>query len=257
MRRTGNRRDYLMPHEFKVRCGGRLHTIALNAKGQLVPLDHDPAELRRERRYMEIGGTPCRCTQVIRLFRKAIRADESLIQTLPRPLQRPARLAVEHDCGAGDEPPFRSLLWGLRKPFWKRPEGLKRLVAKVLQERLGLPEAVTVGVTGSLGYTAYGLTLSSGASLLYRGRIPDDWKTAIYDHQLADLRGCLTVALRSPDCKVPLPKPQDQAVAVLCRPILGPSGPVQFVTRYGRLVRRPDGSGYRVARLWKPCCCNC
>ena len=255
MRRTGNRGANYMPPSFKVRCGVNLHTIALNAKGQLVRLDHDPADLPRERKHEEIGGTPCRCTEVIRLLRKAIR-DESLIQALPRPLQRPARLAVNHSWGDYDDPTFHSQEWVLKKPLWERPEGLKRLVEKVLGERLGLPGNVSANLTGrSWSHAAYDLTLSSGTSLPYRGWIPYDWKSAIYDHQLAALGGCLTLALRHPDCDVYLLKPQDQAVAVLCRPILGPAGSLRFVTRYGKLVTQADGSGYRVAKLWRrPSC---
>ncbi|MEE1826243.1 hypothetical protein PUR61_29245 [Streptomyces sp. BE20] len=50
------------PHP--VECRGALHRIGL-VGGVLVPLDHDPAEIRREELLASLTGTPLPCLQVI------------------------------------------------------------------------------------------------------------------------------------------------------------------------------------------------
>ncbi|WP_406196309.1 hypothetical protein OH807_09435 [Kitasatospora sp. NBC_01560] len=47
-----------------VDCRGTRHRIGL-VDGVLVPLDHDPAEIRREELLVALGGTPLPCLQVI------------------------------------------------------------------------------------------------------------------------------------------------------------------------------------------------
>jgi hypothetical protein len=47
-----------------VECGGAQHRIGL-VDGILVPLDHDPAEIRREELLAALGGTPMPCLQAI------------------------------------------------------------------------------------------------------------------------------------------------------------------------------------------------
>ncbi|WP_405823706.1 hypothetical protein OG241_43400 [Streptomyces sp. NBC_01390] len=47
-----------------VECRGALHRIGL-VDGVLVPLDHDPAEIRREELLAELTGTPLPCLQAI------------------------------------------------------------------------------------------------------------------------------------------------------------------------------------------------
>ncbi|MCX4911591.1 hypothetical protein [Streptomyces sp. NBC_00878] len=51
-----------LPH--LVECRGERHRIAL-VDGVLSPLDHDPAEIRREELLAELTGTPLPCLQVI------------------------------------------------------------------------------------------------------------------------------------------------------------------------------------------------
>ncbi|MFB8039432.1 hypothetical protein ACFC5Z_42430, partial [Streptomyces sp. NPDC056004] len=47
-----------------VECRGDLHRIGL-VDGVLAPLDHDPAEIRREELLVALSGTPLPCLQAI------------------------------------------------------------------------------------------------------------------------------------------------------------------------------------------------
>ncbi|MGW1274752.1 hypothetical protein ACWD5A_39925, partial [Streptomyces sp. NPDC002491] len=47
-----------------VECRGARHRIGL-VDGVLVPLDHDPAELRREELLVALGGTPLPCLRAV------------------------------------------------------------------------------------------------------------------------------------------------------------------------------------------------
>ncbi|MEU4420150.1 hypothetical protein AB0F81_05960 [Actinoplanes sp. NPDC024001] len=60
--------------ERVVDCGGARHRIGL-AGGRLAPLDHDPAELRREELLAALGGTPMPC---LRAVAEAVHSPENL-----------------------------------------------------------------------------------------------------------------------------------------------------------------------------------
>ena len=49
---------------YLVECRGALHRIGI-VRGTLTPLDHDPAQLRREELLAELTGTPLPCVQAI------------------------------------------------------------------------------------------------------------------------------------------------------------------------------------------------
>ncbi|WP_171166766.1 hypothetical protein [Streptomyces sp. I05A-00742] len=51
-------------HPHLVECRGARHRIAM-VDGMLAPLDHDPAEIRREELLAELGGTPLPCLRII------------------------------------------------------------------------------------------------------------------------------------------------------------------------------------------------
>jgi hypothetical protein len=63
-----------------VDCGGARHRIGL-AGGVLTPLDHDPAELRREAILVALGGSPLPC---LRAVDETIRHPESLADVRAR-----------------------------------------------------------------------------------------------------------------------------------------------------------------------------
>jgi hypothetical protein len=63
-----------------VQCRGAQHRIGL-VDGALAPLDHDPAELRREEMLTALGGTPMPC---LRAVDAAIRHPESLSEVRAR-----------------------------------------------------------------------------------------------------------------------------------------------------------------------------
>lgn len=63
-----------------VECGGAQHRIGL-VDGVLVPLDHDPAEIRREELLAALTGTPMACLQAIDV---AHRHPESLVDVRAR-----------------------------------------------------------------------------------------------------------------------------------------------------------------------------
>ncbi|MFC7528422.1 hypothetical protein [Actinoplanes sp. GCM10030250] len=62
------------PAERVVECRGRRHRIGL-VDGVLAPLDHDPAELRREEMLAALGGTPMPCLRAVDL---TVRQPEAL-----------------------------------------------------------------------------------------------------------------------------------------------------------------------------------
>ncbi|MFE4517422.1 hypothetical protein ACFRMQ_24870 [Kitasatospora sp. NPDC056783] len=57
-------------HRRMVECRGAWHRIGL-VDGVLVPLDHDPAELRREELLAELSGTPLPCLRAIDLAHRS------------------------------------------------------------------------------------------------------------------------------------------------------------------------------------------
>ncbi|MBB2944535.1 hypothetical protein FB565_004264 [Actinoplanes lutulentus] len=63
-----------------VDCGGVRHRIGL-VDGVLAPLDHDPAELRREQLLIALGGTPMPC---LRAVDATIRHPEDLVDVRAR-----------------------------------------------------------------------------------------------------------------------------------------------------------------------------
>ncbi|WP_433825792.1 hypothetical protein ACQP2E_27230 [Actinoplanes sp. CA-015351] len=63
-----------------VECGGARHRIGL-VGGVLAPLDHDPAELRREQLLIALGGTPMPC---LRAVDATIRHPEDLVDVRAR-----------------------------------------------------------------------------------------------------------------------------------------------------------------------------
>ncbi|WP_326558467.1 hypothetical protein [Micromonospora sp. NBC_01796] len=63
-----------------IECGGSQHRIGL-VDGQLVPLDHDPAEIRREELLAALGGTPMPC---LRAIDEAHRHPEDLVDIRAR-----------------------------------------------------------------------------------------------------------------------------------------------------------------------------
>ncbi|MGJ6967275.1 hypothetical protein ACSDR0_35695 [Streptosporangium sp. G11] len=67
-------------HHRLVECRGARHRIGL-VNGVLVPLDHDPAEIRREELLAALTGTPLPCLRVID---EAHRAPECLIDVRAR-----------------------------------------------------------------------------------------------------------------------------------------------------------------------------
>jgi hypothetical protein len=63
-----------------VECRGSRHRIGL-VDGVLAPLDHDPAEVRREELFVALGGTPLPC---LRAIDEAPRHPESLVDVRAR-----------------------------------------------------------------------------------------------------------------------------------------------------------------------------
>lgn len=60
------RKNRLCEARCQVRCNGRLHTILRTKSGRLVLCNHN---LKAEKARMELGGSECRCLEVLRLWR--------------------------------------------------------------------------------------------------------------------------------------------------------------------------------------------
>lgn len=67
-------------HSRLVTCRGAEHRIDL-VNGALIPLDHDPAEIRREELLVALGGTPLPC---LRMIDEAHRNPECLVDVRAR-----------------------------------------------------------------------------------------------------------------------------------------------------------------------------
>jgi hypothetical protein len=245
MRRTGNRGAAFMPHQVRVRCNGKLHTIALNKKGQLVRLDHDhdPVALKRERNYHEIGGSWCRCTEVVTLFSKAVSLGGRFLSALPPPLRDAARQAAVLRAQSEEERWFREA----QRRWRGSPEGEEHLLAHVLHHRLGLPTTVKADVWRKPGRDVAEIRLTCGDSHLYDGYIDTSWASTIYLHGLAYVQGWLTLLIVEPArSRLLRGLTVNKLTALQCRPPAGPFRAEPFETRYAHLTRRPDGSGFDV-----------
>ncbi|MEV8634611.1 hypothetical protein AB0395_23425 [Streptosporangium sp. NPDC051023] len=84
-------------HQRMVECRGAQHRIGL-VNGVLVPLDHDPAEIHREKLLAALTGTPLPCLQVID---EAHREPECLVDV---------RARLDHGDAAGALDTVESLL---------------------------------------------------------------------------------------------------------------------------------------------------
>jgi hypothetical protein len=61
--------------EVRVRCGGELHRIVLNEKGQLVLCNHrEPGRKKADMVTMALTGRKLRCYEVLNAWREAIEA---------------------------------------------------------------------------------------------------------------------------------------------------------------------------------------
>ncbi|MEU9833421.1 hypothetical protein AB0D67_18015 [Streptosporangium sp. NPDC048047] len=101
-----------------VECRGARHRIAL-VDGVLVALDHDAAEIRRERLLAELTGTPLPC---LRLIEEAHRSPECLLDV---------RARLEHGDAAGAQ----ATVDGLLGPGARLPEGALRDVLEEAARR--------------------------------------------------------------------------------------------------------------------------
>lgn len=97
LNRHGRRRAGLnppfQPVEITVPCRGELHTIRVDKHGRFVVLNHTSEQLQREPRLGEIGGKPCRCARLFRLWRRVMEDGHGYFQ-LPKPLRAAARQAI-------------------------------------------------------------------------------------------------------------------------------------------------------------------
>src|SRR4051812_45951808 len=132
MRRgSGNRGAGIMPSEVRVRCSGKLHTISLSPRGQFIRRDHTPAQLRWEEDFMTLGGSPCRCTQVVTESRRPLIFRGGCVPAPPPAL----RGAVCQMRRLPERDPKKVGQWRerflARRAWWERPEGVARLVGRV------------------------------------------------------------------------------------------------------------------------------
>jgi hypothetical protein len=244
MKRTGNRGAGVMPPETKVRCNGKLHTITVSAKGHLVCRDHSPKDLRRRRNYGRLGGDPYRCTEVVCLFRQGMRNGGFAPRELPKGLQRAVsclrqrRIEARQD---GSRPAAETLS---QRTWWERPEGVQRLLDRVLHRRLGVPEHVHSVVSWRPHSDHYKVVLMSGERMLFEDWVAWDWATEIYRPGLAVLDGGLTLRLQDWRGRT-LRKPRPDAKAVQVVPRLGTLG---FFDRLVNLEPWPSPSGYAAFR---------
>jgi hypothetical protein len=244
MSRSDDRGAGLLPGQVRVRCCGRMHTVALNAKGQLVHRDHSRVDLRRRRDYECLGGERCRCTQVIRSFASAISEGQEYLAALPKPLRQ----------AASELRRLRSLerpSWALRREedlscsnWWERPEGVQRLLARALHGPLGVPAGVRPVVGWCpYSYSRYELGLFPYALPPLFPWVMRAWLDAVYRPGLAVLGGALTVAILDPSRR-DLAFPRRGAVAVQVWPWVAGNGAVTFMERMMRLRPRRDGGGF-------------
>src|SRR5262249_47355746 len=59
--------------QSRILCRNRMHTIALDKHGHLVLYDHTREQIQREFDVETLGGEVCKCLQVMRWWRQAIR----------------------------------------------------------------------------------------------------------------------------------------------------------------------------------------
>jgi hypothetical protein len=231
-----------MPREVKVRCGPELHTIAVNAKGQLVCRDHSRAFLRREYDFVMVGGYRRRCSQVIHSFGRAVSEGREHLAALPKVLRQAASGLRRLRSREGPSRALQREQVLSRRTWWERPEGVQRLLDHVLHGQLGVPADVRALVADSPGDGAYRLTLASPGALLERW-VETDWLRLVYQSGLAVLHGALTLTIVDPRGRW-LWFPESGAVAVQARPQVAPDGSVVFVDQLVRLRRRPGGGGF-------------
>lgn len=210
----------LMPAKVQLRCNGRLHALLVTPKGQIACLHHTKAEAVRLLRFAEIGGDLCPCLRAVKLFREATSGSQCRSR-LPMALRPSAALIQEGRRKKALEAPAQAVS---NRPWTQRPEGLKRMIDRVLHDRLGLPRHVRAVVTlperrGEEG--VYDLRVVSGAETLMAGRLRADWEETVRRRGIAAATGGLVV-----ECgRIPA---VPSGHVLLWRPTVMPDGAVRF-----------------------------
>jgi len=120
-----------------------MHTVVLESGDRLCCKDHARNELQRALNFVEIGGEPCGCVEVLHSWQSAVvDGDEG---ELPVELIAPARDARDRHFKRHEErllAPDEMTI----EPWHERPHVVGRVISWVLRQRWGLPPELTCEV---------------------------------------------------------------------------------------------------------------
>jgi hypothetical protein len=168
-----------------VNCEGKRHTMTIDRRGRLRLHDHGPDELRRWAMFMELGGRPCRCYDVLLAWQEYITgASSGALGRIPKGRMRTAakrmrRVHFLRSCAnvLGAEV--------TNQPGYKRPSGLSLVCGGLLRGRCGVPADIACSVR-VVGYGGeYSFQLSRAGKPLFQSVIDRDWVTTVYRRGLA------------------------------------------------------------------------
>jgi hypothetical protein len=153
--------------------------------------------MRRYTKFVDLGGdNPCPCHQIFEAFNRAFHSRKPELEELPEALHDFIVARLNH----------RQTEWGLSPIdvherwmalqnlcWWRRPDGLERLLNHVLHRKLGVPEDVRCHVTWDLLSPAYRFELTSEEKLLVDVDMDPDWVRNVYQRGIAVFQGNLVL----------------------------------------------------------------
>jgi hypothetical protein len=189
--------------------------------------------VRRDLNYLELGGKPCRCVEILFAWRQRLAFPLRAVPALPGLLRAAADAAANvsrrrAQRAAESSPEMR--------PWHRRPDFLARLLDRLLHTRAGAPASIRCilrtiddyynknnkihwlmddvhfGVLHTTNVPIYILELKDGERTVLRTTILCDWLDEVYRRGLAVVQGALTLGFRGPlDSLIPLGSPPAQS----------------------------------------------
>src|SRR5262245_36661701 len=136
-KRSKRRANRDLPTELhlQVPCNGTMHTVVLKPGGPLCFKDHTRKELQRGLNFVEIGGSPCGCVEVLLSWRGVV-VDREEVE-LPVELIAPVRDACDGPFKRHEErllAPDEMTI----EPWHERPHVVGWVISWVIRPRWGL-----------------------------------------------------------------------------------------------------------------------
>ena len=245
--RTKRRANRGLPTKLvrlQVPCNGTMHEVVYKPGGPLYFTGHDRKDLKRKLNFVEIGGEPCGCVEVL-LSWQGVVVDREEVE-LPVELIAPAQDARDRPFKRHEErllAPDEMTI----EPWHERPHVVGWVISWVLRQRWGLPPELTCEVEldeYSDSDTYYELHICNDRNVLITLPITPGWCQLYAEgrhfHQnrlvVNEFGGSASVWSNGALREIATP-------VLLCRcwPVWNKRGDLEFYEDSVKVTRKPDG----------------